>query len=103
MIKLKEGKFYITVNPFTHECIITVYSDSCTYTRSIYYEQIDEWTTVEIAGQEYDIHILYDESFWIYVTKVEEGLATGCGEPQEVSIEVVLYDAGPTTKLKRKN
>lgn len=102
MLKLKEGKFYITVNPFTRNYTITVYHDSCTHIIEKFYDDIDEWTTVSIAGVWYDIHVLYDENFWIYITKEEEGVSTGCGESQEVDIEVVLYEGGPTTKLKRK-
>ena len=102
MIKLKEGKFYITVNPFTREYTITVYHDSCTHVAEMFYQDTDEWTTVEIAGVSYDIHVLYDGEFWIYVTKEEEGVSTGCGESQEVEIEVVLRDGGPAIKMKKK-
>jgi hypothetical protein len=102
MLKTKEGTFYIVVNPFTHCYTITVHQDSCTHETEMFYEQIDEWNEIQVGDQLYDVHVLYDQDFWIYITKVEEGVTTGCGESQEVQIEVQLHDGGPTTKLKRK-
>jgi hypothetical protein len=104
MLKTKEGTFYIVVNPFTHCYTITIYDadTECTYEIDEFYEEIDEWKEIEIAGKLYDIHVLYDEDFWIYVSEVEDGVAMGCGKSREVNLEVQLHDGGPTTKLKRK-
>jgi hypothetical protein len=106
MIKTKEGTFYIVVNPFTSSYTITMYDSAteCTYLRELCYKEIDEWREIEIAGKLYDVHVLYDQDFWIYVTEVneEEETPMGCGKSREVQIEVQLHDGGPTTKLKRK-
>lgn len=101
MIKLKEGKFYVTVNPFINKITITVYSDSLTHEIDYFYTESDEWTSIEVGDKEFDVHILYDECFWVYISKVEEGSSEGCGEPQDVQVEAMLYDSGPTIKLKK--
>lgn len=104
MIKNKPGTFYIVVNPFINSFTITMYdvATECTYEKNLSWKEWDEWQEIEIAGKLYDIHVLYDEDFWIYVTEVEDGQVMGCGKYREVKLEVQLYDGGPTTKLKRK-
>jgi hypothetical protein len=97
MLKTKEGTFYIVVNPFTHKCTFSVNINSINYKVDYWYEDAAEHGSINIDGQLYDINIYYDESFWIYIFKSEEGSTM-----EDVQIEVQLYDNGPTIKLKNK-
>jgi len=106
MIKNKPGTFYIVVNPFTNSFTITVYDSAteCTYERNLSWKEWDEFQEIEIAGKLYDVHVLYDSDFQIYITEIGEQEETdmGCGKSMEVYIEVQLHDGGPVTKLQRK-
>lgn len=104
MIRNKAGKFYIVVNPFINSFTTTMYDSAtqCTYIRDLGWKEWDEWQELELAGKLYDIHVIYDSDFQIYITEAEEGVPMGCGRSREVQIEVQLHDGGPTTKLQRK-
>jgi hypothetical protein len=66
-------KFKVEVNPFKKQAIINAKIGVISYTREIYYQEVDEWNSFQFGDHVFDIHFHYDDEFCVNVYKVEEG------------------------------
>ncbi len=82
-------KFKVIVNPFIHEAIISTKIENTEYSRTIYYEDNDEWTSFIFNDKIFDIHFLYDTEFTVSIYPVIDN---------KVNYEV-NYDVELTIKL----
>ena len=68
---MKTIKFKVEVNPFLKKAIINTKIDAIDYTKIIYYEDIDEWSSFEFNGKIFDIQFHYDSEFMVSIYHVE--------------------------------
>lgn len=65
-------KFKVEVNPFKKQAIINAKIGVVSYTKEIYYQEVDEWKSFQFGDHVFDIHFHYDEEFTVSIYKVEE-------------------------------
>jgi hypothetical protein len=63
--------FKVQVNPFTKKTVINTKIGKIEYTKILYYEDIDQWDSFELAGETFDIHFHYDAEFLVSIYPVE--------------------------------
>jgi hypothetical protein len=64
-MKKKIENFKAVINPFLRKVDLTIKD----YTEEFFFEELDEWNSIEYNGITYDIHFHYDEKIWLHVYK----------------------------------
>lgn len=66
-------KFKVEVNPFKKQAIINAKIGVVSYTKEIYYQEVDEWNSFQLGDHVFDIHFHYDEEFTVSIYLINEG------------------------------
>ena len=83
--------FKVQVNPFKREAIINSKIGTIQYTRSIYFDDIDEWNSFEFGENIFDIHFHYDAEFLVSIYPVENNVVDYT-KPFEVELTFKMVD-----------
>lgn len=65
-------KFKVELNPFKQKAIVSTNISGQLHSVEIYYEDIDEWNSFKINGQEFDIQFHYDDEFLVPIYPIED-------------------------------
>ena len=84
-------KFKVEVNPFKRKAIINSTIGKIQYTKIIYYEDIDEWSSFEFGEKTFDIQFHYDAEFLVFIYPVEEN-KVDYTKPYEVELTFKMTD-----------
>ena len=68
---MEKIKFKVQVNPFKKIAIISTHFNKKLFTKLMYYDNIDEWNSFEMAGITFDIHFHYDAEFLVSIYPVK--------------------------------
>lgn len=64
-------KFKVEINPFKQKATVSTKVNNQSHTVEIYYEDIDEWNSFKVNGQEFDIQFHYDAEFLVSIYPIE--------------------------------
>lgn len=85
----KKLKFTALVNPFTRTAWISALVNGCQYENELTFEELDEWTSMEMGGMVFDVHMQYDERFYIHIYDiVDEHVDYGVSYPVRIKFKL---------------
>jgi len=95
MAKIK--KFKVSVNPFTYTCIVKYKnSQGVKFEYTKLFDEFDEWFTIDIDNELFDVHIIYDEELFVTIYDVnlddKGNHQTDTSYNHEVDLKIVLND-----------
>jgi hypothetical protein len=83
--------FKVEVNPFLRKAVIHAKIEKIQYTKIMYFEDIDEWNTFEMANKIFDIQFQYDAEFLVSIYPVEDN-KIDYGKPHDVELTFKMTD-----------
>lgn len=93
MKPFKKLMFLVIVNPFTKTATFT-HKDE---TVEIDFDAFDEWTTLFINNEAYDVHIHYEEKLTVSIYDIDSSLEadqTNTSDWHKVDLKIQINEAG---------